>query len=92
MRPAFPPVIPSARASRRSSSPVLHYAHMPPLEHAQSTPPTAESKKPSGMGPLLGIVIILAMILVGAFYFWGRALNQRDSNPPPYIPDQTATS
>lgn len=67
---------------------------MPPLENPQSTPPVMPeaNKQHSGMGPLLGIVIILAMILVGAFYFWGRALNQRDSNPPPYIPEQTVNS
>lgn len=45
-------------------------------------------QKQGAFGPFIGIVIILVLMLVGAFYFWGRALNQRDINPPPYIPEE----
>lgn len=64
---------------------------MPPTEMPQSTPSTQPQKK-GGMGPLFGIVIILVLILAGAFYFWGKALNSQEQNPPPYIPGDTATS
>lgn len=67
---------------------------MPPTESPQSTPPvmpTPPKRQESGMGPTIGIIIILVLLAVGAFYFWGHALNQQQPEPP-YIPDQSATS
>ncbi len=64
---------------------------MPPTQSPQSTP--AQAPRTEGaLGPFFGIIIILGLMLLGAFYFWGRALNERDVNPPPYIPEEAATS
>ncbi len=44
-------------------------------------------------GPLVGIVIILVILIFGAFYFWGARLNKADgaANQAPYIPAGTTT-
>lgn len=64
---------------------------MPPTQAPQSTPPVAK-KEEGGFGPLFGIVTIIAMVLIGAFYFWGHLMNERSiQNPPPYIPGDSAT-
>jgi uncharacterized protein HemX len=60
---------------------------MPPTENPQSTP-AQTTQQQGAFGPFFAIIIILALMLAGAFYFWGRALNQRDQNPPPYIPEE----
>lgn len=64
---------------------------MPPTNAPQSTPPKMPAQKP-GAGPFFGIIVILIVILVGAFYFWGKALNEQQGNPPPYIPGDATTS
>ena len=33
------------------------------------------------IGPIIGIVVIIAVLVVGAFYFWGNKLNS--SQPAP---------
>jgi len=43
-------------------------------------------------GPTIGILIILVVLLLGAFYFWGERMNQNDTNPPPYIPGDVSTT
>jgi len=52
---------------------------------------TTQQPQKGGAGPTIGILIILVVLLLGAFYFWGERLNQqaRNSNPPPYIPADT---
>ncbi|MEN9561434.1 MAG: hypothetical protein RIQ56_707, partial [Candidatus Parcubacteria bacterium] len=39
-------------------------------------------------GPVVGVLIILLVLTIGAFYFWGAYLNKKgiDDNPPPFIP------
>ena len=44
---------------------------MPPIAPS----PQIEQKKAS-VGPLFGIVIILALLVFGAFYTWGAHLNK----------------
>lgn len=39
------------------------------MEQNQTVVPGAESKK--SLGPILGIVIIIIILVVGAFYVWG---------------------
>lgn len=53
-----------------------------------------DKKQETSFGPIFGIVIILVFVIIGAFYFWGHLLNERDNliNPPPYIPGDAATS
>lgn len=33
--------------------------------------------KKSSVGPLIGIIIILVLLVVGAFYIWGQRLNEK---------------
>ena len=42
------------------------------------------------MGPLVGIIVIVAMLGLGALYFWGKRLNEQA--PVPYIPGDKTTS
>ena len=42
------------------------------------------------MGPLVGIVIIVVMLALGALYFWGKRLNEQA--PVPYIPSDRASA
>lgn len=48
-------------------------------------------KKP--VGPTVGIVIVLGLLIFGAFYFWGARLNRANKsvNQVPYIPSGTTT-
>ena len=47
--------------------------------------------KQSSAGPIIGIIIIIALLILGALYFWGAHLNQQQ-NPPPYIPADNSTT
>ena len=48
----------------------------------------------SGAGPIVGIVIIVGLLILGAFYFWGAHLNamQNRENQLPLIPASDGTS
>lgn len=61
---------------------------MPPTQSANSTPQT---QKPQH-GPTFGILIILVVLVFGAFYFWGQRLNNQESNPPVFIPDDASST
>ncbi len=37
---------------------------------------TMETPKKSPLGPVIGLVIILAVIIVGSLYFWGQKVEQ----------------
>jgi hypothetical protein len=37
---------------------------------------TELQKKSGGLGPIIGIFIILMLLALGGFYFWGAALNR----------------
>ncbi len=50
----------------------------------QTSPPT-QPEKSSGAGSIIGAVIIIVLLAIGAFYFWGAKLNERNDNPPPLI-------
>lgn len=58
-------------------------SHMLP-EHVQ--------RKKSGAGPVVGIVIVVFLLIIGALYFWGAALNAREQEPLPLIPGDAQTS
>lgn len=49
-------------------------------------------KKSGSVGPFFGIIIVIGMLLVGAFYFWGGRLNNQAHTPPPYIPSDISTT
>jgi hypothetical protein len=40
--------------------------------------PGAETKK--SFGPLVGVIIIIVVLLLGAFYIWGGKLSMNDDN------------
>ncbi len=50
--------------------------------------------KPAGVGPMVGIVIIMIVLIIGALYFWGQQLNrERPENDLPFIlPDNSTTT
>ena len=51
----------------------------------------APNQKPAPVGPTVGIVIIVGLLLVGAVYFLFQQIEQKKNvEPPSYIPgDQT---
>lgn len=52
--------------------------------------PSREGEKRGPVGPIIGVVIIIAILLFGALYFWGSLMNN-ESEPVPYIPaDESA--
>ena len=52
-------------------------------------PPSPAQKEP--VGPIIGIVIILLLVLTGAVYFW-NIREVRVSATLPYIPGQESTT
>ena len=49
--------------------------------------------KRSGVGPVVGIVIIVFVLILGAFYFWGAYLNNKNSvDQLPLIPSDSSTT
>lgn len=52
-------------------------------------PPVEKHSQP--VGPIVGIVVIVLLLIVGALYFWGEQLNKQ-ATVPSYIPgDQIET-
>ena len=50
------------------------------MEENQNNTPVNPEPKPSGdksFGPIIGIIIIIIMLVIGALYFWGNALNKQ---------------
>ena len=47
---------------------------MPQMEINQ----TLEAPQKHGSGPIVGIIIILIVVLLGALYFWGALLNSKE--------------
>ncbi len=53
-----------------------------PVDHL--LPP---ARKQSAVGPTVGIIIILVLLIIGALYFWGASLNRPNPNDNlPFIP------
>ncbi len=47
----------------------------------------------SSAGPIVGTIIILVLLIIGALYFWGASLNREDpSSNLPFIPPETSTT
>jgi hypothetical protein len=58
-----------------------------PTQDAQIT----ERRKES-VGPMVGIVIVVLLLIAGALYFWVQELNRQAKNPPAYIPGDRESS
>ena len=50
----------------------------------------AAHEKHSGIGPVVGIVIILLLVIFGGLYFWGASMNKK-TEPLPFIPGDNPT-
>jgi len=48
----------------------------------QNTP-----QKDSGVGPIIGSIIIIILIILGGLYFWGYEINKQKTTTPA-IPEQ----
>lgn len=46
--------------------------------------------RPVGFGPIVGVIIVVVLMLLGALYFWGAQLNQKQETLP-YIPSDGST-
>ena len=68
----------------------MYTTNMPPTPTDENE--IGKQKRPSGSGAIVGIIIIVFLMVVGALYFWGAALNERPPAPLPLIPGETANS
>lgn len=70
--------------------------HSPiPNENEDRLLPPADFERggKSSAGPVVGIIIIIVLLIVGALYFWGAHLNnQSRQNEVPYIPGDNSTT
>lgn len=61
---------------------------MPPSHQPPPFDPTDHlltQGRRSSVGPVVGIIIIIVLMVVGGLYFWGAYLNQEPHDPPPSI-------
>ena len=58
----------------------------PPVEPIREDHPRKKS-----FGPLFGIIIILAILVFGAFYLWSERLNEKKTMVQTFIPAGTTT-
>ena len=81
--PAKPPV--------QAPSPVITVPSEAPLSRPEILEVRVPEQRKSGVGPTVGIIIILVLLIVGGLYFWGAHLN-RQAEQLPFIPEQNSTS
>jgi hypothetical protein len=56
---------------------------MPPQDQQfRQDPPRHE---PGGVGPIIGAVIVVILLIFGALYFWGQQLNREKAPDTPLI-------
>ena len=60
--------------------------HTPQPEEVMQHTPQMDKPQRSGMGPIIGIIIIVAILVFGALYFWGAQLTGRSADDLPLIP------
>ncbi|MDO8408215.1 MAG: hypothetical protein Q7S95_03210 [bacterium] len=51
------------------------------MDEQTPTPPQMPSTKQQSWGALISIVVIVLMIVVGAFYAWGKRIAQNQQYP-----------
>jgi hypothetical protein len=56
---------------------------------AAPTPLTAAGRKKASYGALISIVIIMAVVIVGAFYAWGKRISENTDMPASTATPQT---
>lgn len=47
-------------------------------QNPQMTNPVSGQQNPKSVGPAIGIVIIILVIILGALYFWGQTIDRRE--------------
>ena len=58
--------------------------------NANNSEQSSDSK--SGFGALVGAIIIIILLALGAFYFWGAKLNTVENPPPLILGNDTASA
>lgn len=63
-----------------------------PVDHL--LPPGHAERKTPSIGPVVGVIIIVLLLIIGALYFWGAHLNaQKNANDTlPLIQGDASTS
>lgn len=56
-----------------------------PAAPQQTEVHTTEEKTSGGAGPIIGIVIIIALLIFGGLYFWGMQA-QKEAEVLPFVP------
>ena len=49
-------------------------------EHGPTTPLPRMPEHESKVGPIVGIIIVIIVLVIGALYFWGERLNKTESD------------
>lgn len=65
--------------------------HMPVAEPAMGPEVPGGNKEQGGMGPVVGVIIIAALLVLGGLYFWGASLDQA-ADELPLIPGDSMES
>ena len=67
---------------------MVQIPNMNPASTSQMSQPRRES---SSAGPVVGIIIVIVLLALGALYFWGASMN-RQQEPVPFIPEDNSTA
>lgn len=62
-----------------------------PAPDVGPTPQPEAVKQSSSAGPVIGIVIVIVLLALGALYFWGAQLNQTPQELPFILGDEVAS-
>ena len=84
----IPPAPPIQNPAPIAAAPVRAPIPMPPIEPIrmpENAPITKRMPHHTGVGPIVGAVIIVALFIFGGLYFWGAHLNAQEKAPLPLI-------
>ena len=79
MPTSAPAALPIAASPVVPSTPIREVPKLPGLPEKLLTAHTETPKHKTSWGPLIGIVIIVLVLIVGALYFWGARLAEQDA-------------
>ncbi len=79
-----PTMTPSETSTPVASSPVV-----PSYTAGPTINTTIDSHKKTPLGPVIGLVVIIAIIVVGSLYFWGQRTEKSMMNVPVDTTSQT---
>ena len=64
---------------QNTTTPSVEVNNVPPAQPPQQEMPE-EPRSSGDIGPVIGIVIIIVLLIFGGLYFWGAQLNRQASN------------